>query len=213
MLFSAISLIFTITILKIKLKSHVLQGRNEIVPVLIFVVTAGVTLVYITKQSYSTIWLFQCMTALLIMSFIAYYDHFSGHIPLFSLVCSTLFGLYVLLLDKQASNFLLGGVTNLIISLTIYLFGVLYVLKSDQMHDEKLVFGFGDVYGLSAMGFLLGFSDSFFGLFLTLILCLVYAGCCSLFGKRPFLKIRLRMGFPMFMSTVIVLTVNLIRGT
>jgi len=81
------------------------------------------------------------------------------------------------------------------------------------MNDENSVFGLGDVYGLSALRFMLGFSDSLWGLLLTHILSLVYDGLCSLSEKRPFLKNRIRMGFPMFISTVVLMIDYLLRET
>jgi len=137
------------------------------VTVLIFVITAGLTFVNITNLPSSTIGLFQGMAALLIMSYIAYFDHFSGRILLSALICSTLFGLVVFLIDKHALNYLNGGVTNLVISLAFYYFGIQYVQKNDQMNDEKPVFGLGDVYGLRALRFMLGLPDSLWGLLLT----------------------------------------------
>ncbi len=198
-LFASMSLIFTIIILQSKSIHSTFLNKNMISPTLIFLISVSLIFLYITRQPDSLIGLFQGIASILIISTIAYFDQFSGRIPVFILIFSIMFGLMVFIIEKH-SNFLLGGLSNLLISLIIYFFGELFSRRYEHLHRKHTPFGFGDVYGFSSLGFLMGYPDSFWSILLTLGFSLIFAMISAIYKKKSFLHMRVRMGFPMFLS-------------
>ena len=129
--------------------------------------------------------------------------------PELSLVCSVIFGWLPYLLNDQFIQFLIGGVSNLLLGWITYHFGVQYIRKSTHKTLKFTALGFGDIYGLGALGFLLGFPVSFFGFSLTLILSLFGAIVTSITKKQSYLHIRVKLGGYIFLVAVIFLTLKL----
>ena len=187
------------------------QSKTTAVTAFVFGVTAVLNIMFLT-HSQSTPALIHGITTLQIVSIVAYYDLLTGHIPALTLICAAIFGWMPFLLNYQINLFLIGGLSNLLIAWIIYHFGVLYPQKSTQKAEKFPAFGYGDIYGLGAIGFLLGFPASFCGLILTLIFSLFGALVTSTTKKQTYLQIRVRLGVYMFLAAALILTFMLFNG-
>ncbi|MEA3326049.1 MAG: hypothetical protein U9R53_01875 [Chloroflexota bacterium] len=207
----SINLILTDLILHFNYKAFKPRSnRNKTPTIIAFVFGVSAMLnILVLSRTQSTPALIHGLTTLIIMSSIAYIDLLTGHIPALSLVCSVIFGWIPYLLNDQIIQFLIGGVSNLLLGWIAYHFGVQYFRKSTNKTLKFSAFGFGDIYGLGALGFLLGFPDSIFGFFLTLILSLFGAIVTSITKKQSYLHIRVKLGGYIFLVAAIFLTLKL----
>lgn len=207
MVFASISLAFTVIIHRIKNDQGIIANKKFISPALTFSISAGLSFCLLANPPETMLELFQGIAVIVILSMVAYFDHFSRHIPAYLMIISFVFSLFIFAIDKQKTNFLIGGLSNFIISLSIYYCGNCYSKKIKQSSDNLPAFGFGDVYGLSALGFLLGFPKSMWGLVLALILLLIYALIKSRLTGKSFLNLRVKMGFFIFLSASLILII------
>jgi len=170
----------------------------------LFMITAvvGGILVFQSKELWS---LMETFMSVLIISTIAYFDILTGRIPIAFLYIALCVGVIFSLHTNQWISPLLGGLINLLIGFVIQRFGRKYAIMRFGDTADKSAFGMGDVFAAGAMGILLGYPLSAYGLLLSLVINLVLALLRAVADRQPLLGINIRLGPGFLLATVVVL--------
>lgn len=126
----------------------------------------------------------------------------TGRIPLYFMIGALGIGVSIGLLQRKLGSVLLGGSLNLRLALIIYGSGKEYEQRVQTTIISPPPFGFGDVYGAAALGFLVGFPLNIVGLLFTLILAVLGASVAARIAQKSIISMRVRLGFYFFLSTV-----------
>jgi len=145
------------------------------------------------------------LLTLFTMNLIANLDGFTGRIPIYFLLMGLVLGLILGSLKNQIFVHVIGGVSNLILSMMIFFAGQTYKKQVLKQIDTNPVFGIGDVYACGTLGFLFGSPVGNLAILLVLILTILGAGIQSLVTRAEFLKLRVKLGISFYLATVLIL--------
>jgi hypothetical protein len=146
--------------------------------------------------------------SLFILSLLAYFDMLTRRIPIQFLFLGLVIGIINGIFQQEFVRHILGGVSNGIISILIFLGGRAWVKRNQAKAESVTVFGWGDVYASGAVGFLLGIPSCNIALLLTFILAVFGAGAQSLFTSEKFLKTRVALGPSFYLATALVIAIG-----
>lgn len=146
--------------------------------------------------------------SLFILSLLAYFDVLTRRIPFQFLFLGLVIGIVIGIYQQELIRHILGGVSNGIISILIFLSGIAWVKRNHPKAESVIVFGWGDVYASGAVGFLLGMPSCNIALLLALILAVFGAGVRSLFTSEKFLKTRVALGPSFYLATALIFAVG-----
>jgi hypothetical protein len=146
--------------------------------------------------------------SLFILSLVAYSDVLTDRIPILFFFLGLVIGIIIGIYQKEFVRHILGGVSNGIISILIFLGGRAWVKRNQAKAESVTVFGWGDVYASGAVGFLLGIPSCNVALLLTFILAVFGAGAESLFTSEKLLKIRVALGPSFYLATALIFVVG-----
>jgi len=139
------------------------------------------------------------------MNLIAIFDGFTGRIPVHLLLIGFVLGLIIGSMKNQIFIHFIGGVSNLMLSMIIFLAGQVYKKKVMKQGDKNPVFGMGDVYACSALGFLFGSPVGNLAILFVLILAVLNAALQSLLTGVDFLQQHVKLGVSFYLATVLIL--------
>jgi hypothetical protein len=146
--------------------------------------------------------------SLLILSLLAYFDMLTRRIPIQFLFLGLVIGSINGIFQQDFVRHILGGVSNGIISILIFLGGRAWVKRNQTKSESVTVFGWGDVYASATVGFLLGMPSCNIALLLTFILAVFGAGAQSLFTSEKFLKTRVALGPSFYLATALIFAIG-----
>ena len=145
------------------------------------------------------------LLTLFTLNLIANVDGLTGKIPIYFLLMGVVLGLILGSLKDQFIVHVIGGVSNLILSMMIFFAGQTYKKHVLKQIDTNPVFGIGDVYACGTFGFLFGSPVGNLAILLVLILTILGAGIQSLVTRAEFLKLRVKLGISFYLATVLIL--------
>lgn len=184
--------------------SNLKENSALIAIVLVSVISISVWHHLSWGQPYFT---FELLT-LFLMSLLGNFDTMTGRIPVHFLILGLVLGLLFGLEKKQFFAHVIGGLSNLVLSIVIFLTGQYYAQQVLNYKESKVVFGLGDVYASGGVGFLLGLASGTIVLILTLILAVLFAGVKSIHTGEEFLKKSVLLGPSFFLATALLFVVR-----
>jgi len=147
-------------------------------------------------------------SSLLIFLLLALIDLITGRIPFYILLVSILCVILYGLLFSDILDLIMGGVINLATGLMIFWLGKKYLSARSLGPSNLTAFGWGDVYGVGVIGFLLGFPEGFYSFFLSLSIFVVFAFISSLITRQPFKQLSFPLGPFFFVSALLFLVLR-----